>query len=90
MLSQNHPNPFNPSTEIHFGLPRTTVVTLRIFDLSGRNVRTLIVQEEHPAGWHSVSWDGRDQTGKRLASDVYFYKLEAGPNSETKKMTLLK
>lgn len=83
-LSQNFPNPFNPSTEIHFSLPNKSHVTLTIFDLLGREVATL-VSEELSAGSYSTRWDA---TG--FPTGVYLYRLEAGEFVETKKLLLLR
>lgn len=83
-LQQNFPNPFNPVTEISFGLPLSSDVKLEIFNLLGQNV-TVLHEGYLEAGVHSLSWDGSD-----VASGVYLYKLTAGNFSETKKMVLLK
>ncbi len=84
MLSQNYPNPFNPSTTISFGLPFETFTLLKIFDVSGREVST-IVSEKLPAGSYSRQWDAGS-----LSSGIYFYRLQAGTYSKTKKLLLLK
>jgi len=83
-LYQNYPNPFNPTTMIRFDLPRASAVTLRIFDLLGRKVLTL-VDENRAAGSYAVSFDG-----SRLASGIYLCRLQAGAFATTKKMVLLK
>jgi hypothetical protein len=88
-LHQNIPNPFNPTTTIRFDTAREGHVELRIFDVAGRLVRTL-VNGELPRARHSFTWDGRDTGGKPVASGMYFYKLEAGDYRETRKMILLK
>ena len=92
-LNQNFPNPFNPSTTISFDLPTRSKVTLKIFNLLGQEVSTLI-DKDLPANSYKVEWDGRSDTGESVASGIYFYKLiaEAGDNEfvETKKMMLLK
>jgi Leucine-rich repeat (LRR) protein/pimeloyl-ACP methyl ester carboxylesterase len=95
-LSQNYPNPFNPSTTIKYQLkgesPSTKssmFATLKIFNIRGQLVRTLVNEEKLP-GSYSVIWDGKDQNGKQVASGVYFYRLEAGDYQETKRMVLLK
>ena len=89
-LLQNHPNPFNPLTTITFEISRQTTVNLRVFDLSGRLVRVLLGDEVIAPGRHETVWDGRDKGGRKVASGTYFYRLEAGGVSETKRMTLLK
>ncbi len=83
-LSQNYPNPFNPSTTIRFSLPQREQVTLKVFNVLGREVATL-VDKELNRGTHVVVFEGKD-----LASGLYFYKLQAGRFIETKKMMLLK
>jgi len=88
-LSQNYPNPFNPTTKIEFTLVKSDFVTLQIYDVLGRKVRTL-VSEDLPSGYKSVFWDGKNDDGKEVASGVYFYQLKVGNFSEPKKMLLLK
>jgi carboxypeptidase T len=83
-LEQNYPNPFNPSTHIKFQLPRAEFVTITIFDMLGKKVETL-VSERKNAGYYDVSFDGTS-----LASGMYFYKIEAGNFTDTKKMILIK
>jgi flagellar hook assembly protein FlgD len=88
-LHANEPNPFNPSTTIRYGLASPGRVDLRIHDLRGRVVRTLVAAVR-PAGWHLELWDGRDDAGRRVASGVYFYRIEAGAFVQARKMLLLK
>ncbi|PWB74943.1 hypothetical protein C3F09_03140 [candidate division GN15 bacterium] len=88
VLNQNYPNPFNPDTRISFGLPVAANWTLRIFNLSGALVREYSGLNE--AGSVEISWNGMNQQGMPTASGVYFYRLEAGNFSATKKMILLK
>jgi hypothetical protein len=83
-LSQNYPNPFNPTTEIAFALPKSGLTTLKVYDLLGREVTTL-VNRSLQAGDHRLSFDASS-----LASGIYFYRLESGSFSATKKMILLK
>jgi len=83
-LSQNYPNPFNPSTKISYDLPSASQVTLKIYDLLGREVRSLVNQEK-PAGTYTVEFSAID-----LPSGFYFYKLTAGEFTSTKKMMLMK
>jgi hypothetical protein len=83
-LSQNYPNPFNPETAISFTLPRTQKVTLKIYDILGREVAT-VVDEEKVAATHRVVFNAR-----QLPSGLYLYKLTAGAFSETKKMVLVR
>jgi hypothetical protein len=89
VLSQNFPNPFNPSTTIEFSLPTRSNVTLKILNLLGQEIAVL-VNRELSVGTYKVIWDGRDKEGNDVASGVYFYKLEAGEFVETKKMVLVR
>ena len=88
-LEQNYPNPFNPSTRIRYQIPKGALVNLTIYDLLGREVRTL-VSEQQPAGVYEVQWDGNNNQGKRAASGVYLYTIQAGDLIQSKKMTLMK
>jgi len=94
-LSQNYPNPFNPSTTIKFQLPEkngTSAVrtVLRIYDILGRLVRTLVDEDLAP-GFYTKSWDGLNETGVRISTGVYFYSITAASDfRRTKKMLLLK
>lgn len=88
-LTQNFPNPFNPSTTIHFGLKESANVSLYVYDAAGRLVRVL-VQERREAGIYKETWDGLDDSGRAVASGVYFYNINAGVFRETKKMVLMR
>jgi hypothetical protein len=83
-LSQNYPNPFNPVTKINFALPKTGFATLKVYDILGRQV-SLLVNEVKQAGYYSIDFDAT-----KLASGVYFYKLESGTFSDVKRMVLVK
>jgi hypothetical protein len=83
-LSQNYPNPFNPSTTIKFDLPKDSRVSLKLFNIIGQEVITL-VNEEQKAGYKSVEWNASN-----VASGVYFYRIHAGDFVESKKLILLK
>jgi hypothetical protein len=89
-LFQNYPNPFNPETAIRFGLPEKRRVTLKIFDLAGREVITLLANEEFAAGRYERFWNGRDAQGRPVVSGVYFYRLMAASFTKTLKLTLLR
>jgi hypothetical protein len=88
-LAQNYPNPFNPKTNITFQLPHDAVVTLEVFNLLGEKIATL-ADGPYGAGETTVSWEAKDASGKAVASGVYFYRLKAGENVQTRKMVLLK
>jgi len=88
-LGQNYPNPFNPETAIRFQLPQATHVVLKIYNLLGEEIRTLM-DADCEAGRHSLHWDGKDNQGQAIASGVYLYRLQAGSFMKTKKMNLLR
>ncbi len=88
-LARNHPNPFNPSTEISFGLPEAARVSLAVYDPQGRRVATLLDSKAMDAGVHTVSWRGRDNKDRPLPSGVYFYRLDFGNEALTGKMLML-
>jgi hypothetical protein len=86
---RNRPNPFNPSTDIEFSLQFDAPVTLSIYDVNGKRVRTL-ASRHFTRGPHSVPWDGRDAGGELVASGVYFLRLTAGNDSQVLKTVLVK
>jgi hypothetical protein len=88
-LSQNYPNPFNPATKIDYSIADKSVVDLRIFDVSGRLVRTLVSESRLP-GAYSVVWDGRNDGGRAVATGIYFYRMVAGRESSVRKMVLIR
>ena len=93
-LHQNYPNPFNPETKIAYKLSSAAKISIQVYDILGRKVRTL-VNEEKDTGAYTVSWNGKNDLGHSVASGVYFYKLEALANntklfSGTKRMILLR
>jgi hypothetical protein len=89
-LAQNYPTPFNPTTTIEFSLRESTHVTLRIYNVSGQLVRTLVDDKRAPGIQHRVQWGGRNDSGQEVASGIYFYRLSARGFTKTKKMLLLK
>ena len=89
LLRQNHPNPFNPRTNISFVLPRALMVRLSVFDARGRIV-DILIDEQMPAGPHQVLWTGRDATGRKAPSGTYLYRLQVQGDVLTRKMTLLR
>jgi PKD repeat protein len=88
-LYSNYPNPFNSATTIQFRLPKNADVSIQIFNLTGELVRT-ISQGNKEAGFYSVVWDGTDNSGSRVSSGVYCFKMVAGSFSEAKKLILVK
>ncbi len=88
-LDQNFPNPFNPTTQIRFGIPEAGNVTLKIYNSVGQLVKTL-VDGNMSEGFHQVTWDATDSNGGKLSSGVYFYRITAGSFSQVNKMLLLK
>jgi hypothetical protein len=88
-LEQNFPNPFNPSTTIRYTLPAAGDVELAIFGVDGKLVKVLDMSAR-PQGTFEATWDGRDSSGRTVASGVYFYRLKAGSFTQTKKMVLMK
>jgi len=89
VLYQNVPNPFNPATTISYDLRTAVQVDLRVFDLAGHLVRTL-VRDSQAMGPHQVIWQGRDQAGRTVAAGVYFYRLQTGVDVQTRRMLLAK
>ena len=88
-LHQNYPNPFNPTTQIQYDLPEEQSVTIAIYDVMGRNIRTLM-NTNQTAGYHSVRWDAKNDIGEGVAAGMYIYTIQAGEFRATKKMVLLK
>jgi photosystem II stability/assembly factor-like uncharacterized protein len=88
-LDQNYPNPFNPTTKIQFALPVNATVSLKIYNLLGQEVATL-VDESRQAGYHEMQWNGRNQYGSQVATGVYFYRIEAKPADGASPFTSLK
>jgi hypothetical protein len=89
-LSQNHPNPFNPATTIAYSIKERAAVSLKIYNVTGRLVRTLVNETKSPGVLHRVTWNGHNEAGQRVASGVYFYRLVTKNFTQTKKMVLLK
>lgn len=88
-LTQNFPNPFNPTTTIRYELPQQARVVLKVYNMLGQQVVEL-VNETQQAGYHTVTWNGRSAVGHAVASGLYIYRLEAGSFSRAKKMLLIK
>lgn len=88
-LEQNYPNPFNPNTVIRYSIVSPSLVSLKIFDVLGKEVKTL-VNKAQANGVYEVNWNGDDELGNKVSTGVYFYRIDAGDFVETKKMMLLK
>ena len=88
-LDQNYPNPFNPSTTIRFALPRESNVKLVVYDMTGAVVKT-VLNDVLGAGNKETVWDGTNNSGVKVATGMYIYRLQAGDFTATKKMLLLK
>jgi len=87
-LYQNYPNPFNPSTTVRFDLPQTSRVKFEVFNILGKTVYEY--SRFYRAGTHEIVWPGKDNNGTRVASGVYYYRIEAGSFGQARKMILLK
>jgi hypothetical protein len=88
-LEKNYPNPFNPSTTISYDLPQQAQVTLDIFDIMGKKIKTLVNQSQD-TGNKSAVWNGTDEFGRPVSAGVYLYRIQAGEFTKTRKMVLLK
>ncbi|MBU1101364.1 MAG: choice-of-anchor D domain-containing protein [Bacteroidetes bacterium] len=88
-LDQNYPNPFNPSTTIKFALPEAQHVSIKIYDMLGREVAR-VLEQDMQAGVHTAIWNGEDSNGRIVNTGVYFYRIVSGSNVAIKKMLLLK
>jgi hypothetical protein len=89
VLHQNYPNPFNPITTLSYDLPEDALVNITIYDMMGKQTRTLI-NNRQAAGYRSVQWNGTNSTGQPASAGLYLYTIQAGDYSQTKKMVLLK
>jgi hypothetical protein len=89
ILFQNYPNPFNPSTAVKFQVPKTSDVTVAVYDMLGQEVRTLFAGEVM-RGTYTVNWDGINKDGAKVASGTYIYRMTAGEFVQSKKMVLIK
>ncbi len=88
-LLQNYPNPFNPETQIRFQLPQNAFVVVEIYDMLGQHIAGL-TNRNYDAGYHSVTWDGKDLNGIQVTSGIYIYRIQAGEFQDVKKMILIK
>ena len=87
---QNYPNPFNPTTTIYYSVGKESNITIQVYNLLGKKVKTLINNRRRPAGYHYLQWDGRNDDGRRVASGVYLYQMRSDENVLTKKMVLIR
>ena len=88
-VSQNYPNPFNPSTTIRYAIPQQSFVVIKVYDIIGREVKTLVNTEKSP-GIYNVQWNGDNNFGSKVATGIYIYRVIAGNFTQVKKMILLK
>ena len=88
-LSQNFPNPFNPTTVIKYALPLACEVQITVYNILGQRVRTL-VDKRQDAGYKRIEWDSKNEAGHEVASGIYFYRIKAGKFADSKKMVILK
>ena len=88
-LHQNYPNPFNPVTTLRYDLPEDAMVSITIYDVMGRRVKSL-VNTTQAAGYRSVRWDATNSFGEPVSAGMYIYMIQAGQFTQTKKMVLLK
>jgi hypothetical protein len=88
-LHQNYPNPFNPTTQIRYDLPESEFVSINIYDVMGRKIKSLInINQE--AGYRSITWNATNDLGQPVSAGMYIYTIQAGEFRQTKKMVLLK
>ena len=89
LVHQNHPNPFNPITTLRYDIPQVINVNITIYDMMGRQIKTLTNGIQSP-GYKSVQWNATNNQGGSVSAGVYLYKIQAGDFVDTKKMILLK
>ncbi|MEL6822763.1 MAG: FlgD immunoglobulin-like domain containing protein, partial [Calditrichota bacterium] len=87
VLRQNYPNPFNPTTRISFSLPAAEEVSIRVYDINGKLIRTLLSGQMN-AGTHELYWNGRTDANESVSSGVYFYIMETESFTQSRKMIL--
>ena len=88
-LHQNYPNPFNPTTQIHYDLPESEFVSIIIYDVIGRKIKSLINTNQE-AGYRSIAWNATNDLGQPVSNGMYIYTIQAGEFRQTNKMVLLK
>jgi hypothetical protein len=90
VIIKNYPNPFNPSTQIKYGIGSEGKVTISIYDILGRQIALLINNEFQVAGWHTTTWNGKDMNGNSVSSGIYFCQLLSGRQVQTTKLILMR
>jgi hypothetical protein len=88
-LHQNYPNPFNPITQIRYDLPEDAMVSITIYDIMGRSIKSL-VNSNQSAGYRTIQWNATNNLGEPVSAGMYIYMIQAGEYRKTKKMVLLK
>ncbi|MDP6820055.1 MAG: T9SS type A sorting domain-containing protein, partial [Candidatus Marinimicrobia bacterium] len=88
-MHQNYPNPFNPVTQIRYDLPEDSYVSITIYDIMGRNIKSL-VNTDQTAGYRSIRWNATNDLGEPVSAGMYIYMIQAGEFRQTRKMVLLK
>ncbi|MCD6116933.1 T9SS type A sorting domain-containing protein, partial [bacterium] len=88
-LTQNYPNPFNPETTINYQIAEESEVTIKVYSLLGREIKTLI-SKKLPAASYYAKWDGTDNFGQKVSSGIYLIQMKAGTFSQMRKMTLMR
>ncbi|MFL2994660.1 MAG: T9SS type A sorting domain-containing protein [Candidatus Neomarinimicrobiota bacterium] len=88
-LHQNYPNPFNPTTKITYDIPEISNVTINIYDVIGRNIKSFIEVSQVP-GTYSIHWDATNHLGDEVSAGMYIYTISAGDFMQSRKMVLLK
>lgn len=89
IIKQNHPNPFNPTTRIHYRIPKDIHASITVFNDKGEKIKVL-VSKDHEAGYYHVDWDARNREGKLVQGGVYFYQFQSRDYLKTRQMILLK
>ena len=88
-LFQNYPNPFNPVTKIRYDIPKDALVSITIYDIMGRSIRSL-VKSRQTAGYRSIQWNATNNLGQPVSAGIYIYMIQAGEFMEARKLVLLK
>ena len=89
-LEQNFPNPFNPITQIRYQLPNQTKVSIRVHDIMGRLVKTMVPNQTKLAGFHQITWDATNNNGDPVSAGMYLYVIQTKEFTDTHKMVLMK